>query len=75
VEPATGFLPAALLAAGGQVRAGGDYASGDPRIFAAGAARDGFGREGFGGTAVQAMAEGVGAAEAVARLLAQDSAK
>jgi thioredoxin reductase (NADPH) len=64
VEPATGFLPAELLAENGQVRAGGDYASGDARVFAAGAAR-----EGFGGTAVQAMAEGVGAAEAVARLL------
>jgi thioredoxin reductase (NADPH) len=66
VEPATGFLPAGLLAPGGQVRAGGDYASGDARVFAAGAAR-----EGFGGTAVQAMAEGVGAAEAAARMLAK----
>lgn len=65
VEPATGFLPKSLLGASGQVRAGGDYASAEPRIFAAGAAR-----EGFGGTAVQAMAEGIGAAEAVARLLA-----
>ena len=73
VEPATGFLPAGLLAEGGQVRAGGDYASAEPRIFAAGAARDGFGREGFGGTAVQAMAEGVGAAEAAARLLTHGS--
>jgi thioredoxin reductase (NADPH) len=62
VAPVTGFLPASLLTPGGHVRAGADLATSDPRIFAAGAVR-----AGYGGELVEAMAEGVGAATAAAR--------
>ena len=64
VAPNTGFLPAALLAPGGHVQAGGDYRTASPRVFAAGAVR-----KGYGGNIVQAMAEGIGAAEAALREL------
>jgi thioredoxin reductase (NADPH) len=63
VEPNGRFLPAELRTPSGHVRAGADLATADPRVFAAGAIRPD-----FGGNAVQAMAEGVGAAEAAARL-------
>ncbi|MDE2405181.1 MAG: FAD-dependent oxidoreductase [Sphingomonadales bacterium] len=65
VEPVSGFLPEALRTPTGHVAAGADTATADPRIFAAGAVR-----AGYGGTVIEAMAEGVRAAESVARLLA-----
>lgn len=65
VEPATAFLPRALVDPSGRVPTGAGLASADPRIFAAGAAR-----AGYGGQAAQAMAEGIGAAAAAATLLA-----
>jgi thioredoxin reductase (NADPH) len=65
VAPNTGFLPRAMLIKTGHVRTVGLAAS-DPRVLAVGAARDG-----YGGEAIQAMAEGVGAAEAAARRLDQ----
>ncbi len=65
VEPVSGFLPPSLRAPSGHVLTGGDYASADPRIFAVGAVR-----AGYGGNAIEAMAEGVGGAAAAARLLA-----
>lgn len=64
IEPQNQFLPAALLSPSGNVAAGADLVTGDKRIFAAGAARSG-----FGGTGIEAMAEGVSAAEAAHRLL------
>jgi thioredoxin reductase (NADPH) len=64
VEPNTAFLPPALLAPAGHVAAAGDLATSDARIFAAGAVR-----AGYGGNLIQAMAEGVSAAEAAARIL------
>jgi thioredoxin reductase (NADPH) len=68
VEPNSAFLPAALRSPSGRVTAGPDLATPDPRIFAAGAVR-----EGYGGNIVEAMAEGVSAAEAAARLLSRGS--
>jgi thioredoxin reductase (NADPH) len=65
VAPNTGFMPAALLTPTGHVRADEGFATADPRLFAAGAVR-----AGCGGALVQAMAEGVGAAEAAARAFA-----
>jgi thioredoxin reductase (NADPH) len=62
--PNTGFVPATMLTATGHIRTNPDLASSDARVFAVGAAR-----AGYGGHLVQAMAEGVGAAEAAARLL------
>ncbi len=64
VEPNCGFMPRALLDATGHIKAGPNLATGDPRIFAAGAARSG-----YGGQAAQALAEGQGAAEAGVQLL------
>jgi thioredoxin reductase (NADPH) len=61
--PNTGFVPASLRAATGHLRTQSDFATSDPRVFAVGAVR-----AGYGGHIVQAMAEGVGAAETVARL-------
>jgi thioredoxin reductase (NADPH) len=58
VVPNTGFLPAAMLVPSGHV------ASTDPRIIAVGAVR-----AEYGGMAVQAMAEGVSAAEAAHAVL------
>jgi thioredoxin reductase (NADPH) len=63
VEPVSGFLPAELLTDSGHMKAGADTRTADARIFAAGAIR-----ADFGGTGVQAMAEGVGAAEAANRV-------
>ena len=65
VQPMSGFLPPALRAPSGHVLTGGDYATTDARIFAVGAVR-----AGYGGNAIEALAEGVGAAAAAARLLA-----
>ncbi len=62
----TGFVPASLLGASGLVKTDSDLATTCPRVFAAGAAR-----AGYGGNIVQAMAEGIGAAEAAARALAR----
>lgn len=64
IDPQSGFLPAALLSPSGNVSAGPDLVTSDGRIFTAGAARSG-----FGGTGIEAMAEGVSAAEAAHRLL------
>jgi thioredoxin reductase (NADPH) len=64
VVPITAFLPGKLLTKSGHVNAGADLATTDPRVFAVGAAR-----ADYGGNLVQAMAEGVSAAEAVARAL------
>jgi thioredoxin reductase (NADPH) len=61
--PNSGFAPAALLTASGHIKTTPDFATSDPRVFAVGAVR-----AEYGGNLVQAMAEGVGAAEAVARL-------
>lgn len=63
VTPNTEFVPASLLSAGGQVKTGPDLATGHPGVFAVGAAR-----AGYGGNIVQAMADGIGVAEAAARL-------
>ncbi len=60
VEPNTAFLPAAMRGESGHVGA-----LSDARIFAVGAVR-----ADYGGMAVQAMAQGVGAAQAVHDLLA-----
>lgn len=64
VEPNTAYVPAALRTASGHIQTTPDYASTDPRVFAVGAAR-----ANYGGNIVEAMAEGVGAAEAVCRSL------
>lgn len=64
VAPNTGFLPASLLSNSGHVETGVDFVTSDPRLFAAGAVR-----KSYGGNIVQAMAEGVGAAEAALRQL------
>jgi thioredoxin reductase (NADPH) len=63
VKPNTGFVPASLLTASGHMATGPDFATADPRVFAVGAVR-----VGYGGNVLQAMAEGVGAAESAARL-------
>jgi thioredoxin reductase (NADPH) len=64
VAPNTGFVPASLLTATGHIKTGAGFATSDPRVFAVGAVR-----ADYGGNVVEAMAEGVGAAEAAARLL------
>lgn len=62
--PNSGFVPASALTATGHIRTTPGLASCDSRVFAVGAVR-----ADYGGNVVQAMAEGVGAAEAAARLL------
>jgi thioredoxin reductase (NADPH) len=64
VTPNTAFVPPSLLTASGHIKTGPGYATADPRVFAVGAAR-----AEYGGNAIEAMAEGVSAAEATARLL------
>ncbi|MEO7383979.1 MAG: FAD-dependent oxidoreductase [Novosphingobium sp.] len=64
IAPVAEFLPSGLLEPDGYIAAGADLATSDHRIFAIGAAR-----AGFGGTGIEAMAEGVSAAEAAHRLL------
>ncbi len=65
IEPVNQFMPASLLSLSGHVAAGAALATSDARIFAIGSARGQ-----FGGTGIEAMAEGVSAAEAAHRLLA-----
>jgi thioredoxin reductase (NADPH) len=60
VAPNTEFVPASLLTSTGHIRTGPAFATSDSRVFAVGAVR-----AHYGGNIVQAMAEGVGAAEAV----------
>ncbi len=62
--PNTDFAPAALRTATGHIKTSAGFSTSDSRVFAVGAVR-----ADYGGNIVQAMAEGVGAAEAVARLL------
>jgi thioredoxin reductase (NADPH) len=62
--PNTQFVPAALRTPSGHIKTGEGLATSDTRVFAVGAAR-----AAYGGNLVEAMAEGVSAAEAVARLL------
>jgi thioredoxin reductase (NADPH) len=64
-EPNALFVPAKFKTKSGHVQTNTDYATSDPRVFAVGAVR-----AGYGGNVAQAMAEGVGAAEAAARLIA-----
>lgn len=64
VAPNTGFLPPFLRNNDGLIETGADFVTADPRIFAVGAVR-----KSYGGNIVQAMSEGVGAAEAATRLL------
>ena len=61
----TGFVPTSLLAPDGRITTARDFATADVRVFAVGAVR-----ASYGGNLVEAMAEGVGAAESVTRLLA-----
>lgn len=65
VTPNTAFVPASLLTSTGHIKTGPGFATSDPRVFAVGAVRDA-----YGGNIVEAMAEGVSAAESAARLLA-----
>jgi thioredoxin reductase (NADPH) len=62
--PNTEFAPASLCTQTGHIKTTPRFATSDPRVFAVGAVR-----ADYGGNLVEAMAEGVGAAEAVARLL------
>lgn len=62
--PNTGFAPASLLTQTGHIRTTPRFATSDSRVFAVGAVR-----ADYGGNLVEAMAEGVGAAESAARLL------
>lgn len=64
VTPNTAFVPAALKTSTGHISTSASFASADARLFAVGAAR-----AGYGGNIVEALAEGVGAAESAARLL------
>jgi thioredoxin reductase (NADPH) len=58
------FVPASLLTATGHIETKPGFATSDARVFAVGAVR-----AGYGGNLVEAMAEGVGAAQSVAALL------
>jgi thioredoxin reductase (NADPH) len=62
--PNTEFAPAQMLTSTGHINTTPGLSTTDSRVFAVGAVR-----AGYGGNVVQAMAEGVGAAEAVTRLL------
>ena len=62
--PNSAFAPPALLTASGHIRTGEGLATADARVFAVGAVR-----ANYGGKVVQAMAEGVSAAEAAERLI------
>lgn len=66
VEPNTGFMPATFRTKRGHIKADDGGNTSDRRIFAAGAVR-----AGYGGNVMQAMSEGVSAAEAAVRLLAK----
>jgi thioredoxin reductase (NADPH) len=56
--PNSGFVPASLLTPSGHIKTTANLATSDSRVFAVGAVR-----ADYGGNLVQAMAEGVGAAE------------
>ena len=60
----TAFVPASLLTATGHIKTNQGFATSDARVFAVGAVR-----ADYGGNLVEAMAEGVGAAESVNRLI------
>jgi thioredoxin reductase (NADPH) len=62
--PNTQFVPASLLAASGHIKTNSGFATSDARVFAVGAAR-----ADYGGNILEAMAEGVSAAEGAARSL------
>jgi thioredoxin reductase (NADPH) len=62
--PNSEFAPASLRTQTGYIKTTPRFATSDSRVFAVGAVR-----AEYGGSLVEAMAEGVGAAEAVARLL------
>jgi thioredoxin reductase (NADPH) len=66
VEPNSTFVPPSLLDANKLVATNGGVQTTDPRIFAVGAVRSH-----YGGHVVQAMAEGITAAEAVVDLLGE----
>jgi len=61
--PNTEFVPASLLTATKHIKTVSGLATSDSRVYAVGAVR-----AEYGGNVVQAMAEGVGAAESVAKL-------
>jgi thioredoxin reductase (NADPH) len=63
VVPNSGFLPKELLTPSGHVATGPGFATSDRRVFAVGAVR-----ADYGGQVIEAMAEGVSAADAAARL-------
>jgi thioredoxin reductase (NADPH) len=63
-KPNSEFAPASVLTATGHIKTSADLATADPRVFAVGAVR-----AEYGGNVVQAMAEGVGAAQAATRML------
>jgi thioredoxin reductase (NADPH) len=65
VAPNTAFVPASLLTATGHVATNVAFGTSDPRVFAVGAVC-----AGYGGNLVQAMAQGIGAAQASAHALA-----
>ena len=60
VVPNTEFVPAPLLTATGHIKTSPGLSTSDPRVLAIGAVR-----ADYGGNIVQAMAEGVGAAQSV----------
>ncbi|MGO9932548.1 MAG: NAD(P)/FAD-dependent oxidoreductase [Steroidobacteraceae bacterium] len=62
--PNSGFAPQSMLTATGHIRTAAGLATSDPRVFAVGAVR-----AEYGGNVVQAMAEGVAAAEAATHML------
>jgi thioredoxin reductase (NADPH) len=64
--PNTEFVPASLLTTTGHIKTDLGFATSDARVFAAGAVR-----AAYGGNIVEAMAEGVAAAEGIARLLSR----
>lgn len=65
LSPNAGFAPKAVTSLSGHIEAGPTLATADRRVFAAGAVRTG-----YGGNAAQAMAEGIGAAEAASSVAA-----
>ena len=64
VTPNSGFVPAALLTATGHVKTNLGLVTCDPRVLAVGAVR-----ADYGGDVLQAMAEGVGAAQAASGIV------
>lgn len=67
VTPNTTFAPPSMLTPAGHVKTGPDLGTIDPRVFVVGAAS-----AAYGGNVVQAMAQGVGAAQAAAWLLVNE---